>query len=59
MKYKEIDECVKELNGMYDKLYERCCEGKFCTECFLDEPLGDCLLITLENLIDALEEKQL
>lgn len=55
---KGIDECVKELNGLYDKLYERFCEGKFCTECFLDEPFGDCLLITLGDLIDSLEEKQ-
>lgn len=54
---KGIDECVKELNGLYDKLYERFCEGKFCTECPLDEPFG-CLLITLVDLIDALEEKQ-
>lgn len=57
-KCKGIDECVKELNGLYVKLYERFCEGKFCTECPLDEPFGGCLLITLVDLIDALEEKQ-
>ena len=55
---KGIDECVKELNGLYDKLYERFCEGKFCTECPLYVPFGDCLLITFGYLIDALEEKQ-
>ena len=56
MKYKEIDECVKELNGMYDKLHKRFCEGTFCTECNLDEPYCDCLLSKLQDLIDALEE---
>ena len=56
--YKEIDECVKELNGLYDKLYKRFCEGKFCTECFLDEPFGDCLLNKLQDLIDEYERKQ-
>lgn len=58
MKYKEIDECLKELGACYDEFYKRFCEGKFCTECHLDEPFGDCLLITLGDLIDALEEKQ-
>ena len=54
--YKEIDECVKELNGLYDKLYERFCEGKICIGCPIGEQ--DCLLTTLEDLIDSLEEKQ-
>jgi hypothetical protein len=52
--YKEIDECVKELNGLYDKLHKRFCEWELCTECPLDEPFGDCLLITLGDLIDEL-----
>lgn len=55
--YKEIDECVKELNGLYDEFYKRFCEGTSCTECLLSEPFHDCLLITLGDLIDALEEK--
>ena len=55
--YKEIDECVKELNGLYDKLYERFCEGKLCSECILDEPFCDCLLTKLRDLIDALEDE--
>ena len=38
MEDKEIDECVKELNGLYDKLHERFCEGTFCTGCVLDKP---------------------
>lgn len=54
--YKEIDECVKELNGLYDKLHERFCEGKLCTECNLNESYCDCLLSKLQDLIDALEE---
>lgn len=58
MKYKEIDECVKELNGMYDKLYERFCEGKFCIGCLLEEPYGRCLLTELLDSIERLEEKQ-
>lgn len=58
MKHKENDEYVKELNNYYDKLYERICEGQFCDRCVLDEPLGDCLLIKLQDLIDELEEKQ-
>ena len=52
----EIKECVKELNGMYDKLHKRFCEGKLCTECNLNEPYCDCLLSKLQDLIDALEE---
>lgn len=56
MKYKEIDECVKELNGLYCKLYKRFCEGKFCAKYLLDEPYCDCLLSKLQDLIDALEE---
>lgn len=59
MKYKEIEECVKELNGMYDKLYERFCEGKLCIGCLLEEPYGGCLLAKLRDSIERLEEKQL
>ena len=56
--YKEIDERVKVFEELYDKLHDRFCEGEFCTECPLDEPFSDCLLITLGNLIDQLQEKQ-
>ena len=52
--YKEIDERVKVFEELYDKLHDRFCEGEFCTECPLDEPFSDCLLITLGNLIDQL-----
>lgn len=57
-KYKEIDECVSELNDCYDKVYKCFCEGTFCTECVLDEQFEDCLLIRLQDLIDVCEEKQ-
>lgn len=53
---KEIKECIKELDACYDKLYKRYCEGKICIGCPIGEQ--DCLLTTLEDLIDALEEKQ-
>lgn len=56
--YKEIDECVSKLNDCYDKLYKCFCEGTLCTECLLDEPLGDCLLNKLQDSIDTLEEKR-
>lgn len=56
---KEIDECVKELNGLYDKLYERFCEGKFCTDCNLDIKNDNCILNKLIVTIDALEKKYL
>lgn len=59
MKHKEKDKCVKELDNCYDKLYKRFCKGQFCDRCVLDEPLGDCLLNKLQDLIDELEEKQL
>lgn len=55
---KEIKECIKELDACYDKLYKYFCEGKFCTECPLDEPFGDCLLSKLRDSIERLEEKQ-
>lgn len=54
-KNKEIDECVKELDGWYDKLYKRYCEGKICIGCPIGEQ--DCLLTTLEDLIEELKEK--
>lgn len=44
MKYKEIDECAKELNG--------------CNECVLAEGDDECVLNILQDLIDKLEEKQ-
>lgn len=56
--YKEIDECVSELNDCYDKLHKCFCEGTLCTECVLDEPFEDCLLTKLQDLIDVLEEKR-
>ena len=37
MKYKEIGECVKELDGLYDKLYKRYCGVRACNECILAE----------------------
>lgn len=55
---KGIKDCVKELGVCYDKLHERFCEGNFCTECFLDEPFDDCLLLKLQDLIDEYERKQ-
>lgn len=58
MKYKEIDECVKELGYCYDKLNKRFCEGKVCVGCPIGEPYCGCLLRNLEDLIDTLEEKQ-
>lgn len=56
--YKEIDECVKELNGLYDKLHERFCEGTFCTGCVLDKPRDTCILLKITGLIEEIEEKQ-
>lgn len=58
MKYKEIDECVKELGNCYDKLYKCFCEGKLCIRCPLGEPYCDCLLTKLQDSIEKLEEKQ-
>lgn len=58
MKYKEIDECVKELGNCYDEFYKRFCEGTSCTKCLLSEPFHDCLLIKLRDSIELLEEKQ-
>lgn len=46
---KEIKDCVKEMNGLHDKLYRRFCEGKFCTECFLDEPYPHKVLIKFKD----------
>lgn len=57
--YKEIDECVKELGSCYDNLYKRFCEGKFCTECFLDKPRDTCILLKITGLIEEIEEKYL
>lgn len=57
--YKEIDEFVKELNGLYDKLHERFCEGTFCTECVLDKPRDTCILLKITGLIEEIEEKYL
>lgn len=59
MKYKEIDECVKELDGCYDKLYKRYCGVRDCDECILAEGDDECVLNILLDLIGALEEKQL
>lgn len=59
MKYKEIDECVKELDGCYDKLYKRYCGVRYCDECILAEGDDECVLNILLDLIGALEEKQL
>ena len=59
MKYKEIDECAKELNGCYDKLYKRYCRVSACNECVLVEGDDECVLNILQDLIDKLEEKQL
>ena len=56
MKYKEIDECVKELNEMYDKLHKRFCEGTSCTECVLDKPRDTCILLKITGLIEEIEE---
>ncbi len=53
--YKEIDECISELNDCYDELYKRFCEGTLCNECLLDEPLCDCLLTKLQDSIDTLQ----
>lgn len=58
MKYKEIDEFVKELGNCYDKLNNRFCEGKTCIGCVLQYGSQDCVLNVLQDLIDALEEKQ-
>lgn len=55
---KEIKECIKELDACYDKLYKYFCEGKLCIGCPIGEPYCGCLLRNLEDLIDALEEKQ-
>ena len=59
--YKEIDECVKELNGMYDKLLNHYCEdsNRICAECVLADEDHDCVLNNLQDLINKLEEKQL
>lgn len=35
--YKEIDECVSELNDCYDKVYKCFCEGTFCKGCILNK----------------------
>lgn len=59
MKYKEIDECVKELNGWYDKLLGHYCEDRICAECVLADEDHDCVLNNLQDLINKLEEKQL
>lgn len=58
-KYKENDECVKELGNCYDKLYKRFCEGQFCDGCVLNESFGYCSLNELKHLIDKLEEAKL
>ena len=59
MKYKEIDECVKELDGCYGKLYKRYCGVGACNECILAEGDDECVLNVLQDLINKLEEKQL
>lgn len=56
---KGIDECVKELNGLYDKLYKRYCGVRACNECILAEGDDECVLNILQDLINKLEEKQL
>ena len=55
--YKEIDECISELNDCYDKLYKCFCEGKFCTECNLGVPYDGCVLCILQDSIEILKEK--
>ena len=55
---KEIKECVEELGTCYDELYERFCAGKLCTRCPIGKPYRDCLLSGLQDLIEALEEKE-
>ena len=54
---KEIDECIKELDSCYDKLYKYFCEGKFCTECNLGVPYDGCVLCILQDSIEILKEK--
>lgn len=58
-KYKEIDECVSELNDCYDKLYKRYCDVENCRRCVLSEDGDYCILNDLQDLINKLEETQL
>lgn len=55
---KEIKECAKEMNGLYDEFYKRFCEGTSCTECLLDVLYGECMLCILQDSIEILKEKQ-
>lgn len=58
MKYKEIDECVKELGNYYNKLHKRYCEGNKCTNCFMGNKDDLCTLLKIKKIFEELEEKQ-
>lgn len=57
--YKELENCVKELRFLSDKLYSQFCDGELCTDCNLDIKNDDCILRKLIVTIDALEELDL
>lgn len=74
-KYKELDECLKELRRLANELHSTICFNHICTKyerdiksddcaaCELDTENDDCIpfkmSVTIDRARDLLEEKQL